>query len=120
MSTYFVVYETGNASIIFVHFFAATFPHLIFLVEVTRPWHDSSNFGQIFREMTTVATFLLKKRIYKEYENIKIQKYSTDMDNGHRKRASFKNIPNNWRIWGDGPNKLWGVSSQTLDKFSVK
>ena len=57
MSTYFVVYETGNASIIFVHFFAATFPHLIFLVEVTRPWHDSSNFGQIFREMTMVSNF---------------------------------------------------------------
>ena len=70
--------------------------------------------------MTMVSNFSAEKRIYKEYENIKIQKYSTDMDNGHGKRASFKNIPNNWRIWGDGPNKLWGVSSQTLDKFSAK
>ena len=21
----------------------------------------------------------------------------------------FKNIPNNWPIWADGPNKLWGI-----------
>ena len=78
MSTYFVVYETGNASIIFVHFFAATFPHLIFLVEVTRPWHDSSNFGQIFREMTMVSNFSAEKE--KKYENMKIQYRSWTMD----------------------------------------
>ena len=21
----------------------------------------------------------------------------------------FKNNPNNWQIWADGPNKLWGI-----------
>ena len=31
------------------------------------------------------------------------------MDNGHWMRASFKSIPNNWPIWPDGPNKLWGI-----------
>ena len=109
MSTYFVVYETGNASIIFVHFFAATFPHLIFLVEVTRPWHDSSNFGQIFREM--VSNFSAEKG--KKYIKLHMNTVQT-MDNEHGKRASFTNIPNNWRVWGDEPKKLWdiwGISS---------
>ena len=28
------------------------------------------------------------------------------MDDGNVKWAFFKNIPNNWLIWADGPNKL--------------
>ena len=39
------------------------------------------------------------------------------MDNGHVKMAFFKNIPNNWPIWADEPNKLWdiwGISSWTF------
>ena len=31
------------------------------------------------------------------------------MDNGHAMRDSFKNIPNNWPIWADGPGKLLGI-----------
>ena len=31
------------------------------------------------------------------------------MDNGHVMRFFFKNILNNWPIWADGPNKLWGI-----------
>jgi hypothetical protein len=31
------------------------------------------------------------------------------MDNGHVMRILFKNIPNNWLIWADGPNKNCGV-----------
>ena len=32
------------------------------------------------------------------------------IDNGHVTRVFFKNTPNNWPIWADGPNKLWGIS----------
>ena len=32
-------------------------------------------------------------------------------DNGHVMRVIFLNIPNNWPIWADGLNKLWGISS---------
>jgi hypothetical protein len=31
-----------------------------------------------------------------------------DMNNGVM-RAFFKSIPNNWLIWADGSNKLWGI-----------
>ena len=31
------------------------------------------------------------------------------MDNGHVKRAFFKNIPNNWPIWAGELNKLLGI-----------
>ena len=32
------------------------------------------------------------------------------MDNGHVKRAFYKNITNNWLIWAVvGPKKLWGI-----------
>ena len=31
-----------------------------------------------------------------------------DMDN-RVMIAFFKNVPNNWPIWPDGPNKLWGI-----------
>ena len=32
------------------------------------------------------------------------------IDNGHgMKIFFFKNIPNNWLIWVDGPNKLWDI-----------
>jgi hypothetical protein len=37
------------------------------------------------------------------------------MENGHVMWTFFKNIPNDWPIWADGPNKLvvgiWGISS---------
>ena len=38
------------------------------------------------------------------------------MDNGHVMRAFFKNIPNNWPIWADGPNDsgVFGVLSGEL------
>ena len=32
-------------------------------------------------------------------------------DNGHVMRVIFLNIPNNWPIWADGMNWLWGISS---------
>ena len=33
----------------------------------------------------------------------------TYLDNGPEMRAFFKIIPNDWLIWADGPNKLWGI-----------
>ena len=31
------------------------------------------------------------------------------MDNGCMMRDFFENIPNNWLMWADEPNKLWGI-----------
>ena len=31
------------------------------------------------------------------------------MDSGHVIRTVFKNIPNNWPIWTNGLNELWGI-----------
>ena len=31
------------------------------------------------------------------------------MDKGHVMTSFFKNIPNNWPIWAEGPNVLWGI-----------
>ena len=44
----------------------------------------------------------INERRYKSY-------YPPPMDNGHVKRTLFKNHPNNWLIWADGPNKFWGI-----------
>ena len=38
------------------------------------------------------------------------------VSHGHLMTAFFKNIPNNWPIWTDGPNELWGNSSLTLSQ----
>ena len=39
------------------------------------------------------------------------------MENGYVMTIFFKNIPKNWPIWEDGPNKLWGISNWNLSTF---
>ena len=44
------------------------------------------------------------------------------VDNGHVMRAFFKNIPNNWLIWADEPNKLegiWGIFPVKLSAHNL-
>ena len=41
------------------------------------------------------------------------------VDNGHVMRTFFKNIPKNWLIWSDGPNKLWNIWDIPVDIWSL-
>ena len=36
------------------------------------------------------------------------------MDNEHVLTVFFVKILNNWPFWADGPNKLWGISNQSM------
>ena len=48
-----------------------------------------------------VKYFVGKKQVMSAIETL--------MDNGNVMMPFFKNIPNNWPIWADGPNELWGI-----------
>ena len=50
----------------------------------------------------------LKKKNYITHVPI-----NSEMDNGHAKKAFFKNLQNNCLIWPFGPKKLWDISNWT-------
>ena len=54
-----------------------------------------------------------KKRKYRNSLAIptplRLHKIVLPMGNGHVMKALFKNIPNYWPVWADGPNNLWGI-----------
>ena len=73
-------------------------------------------FEEILRQQvsnTYYVWMLWKKRKYRNSLAIptplRLHKIVLPMDNGHVIRALFKNIPNYWPIWADGPNNLWGI-----------
>ena len=84
---------------------------------------DTINEGKcVFRRVFADLFRVVKnaKHSNSQVENICARTYSVRlyMDNRYVMRASFKNIPNNWRIWADGSKQLWCIWARTT-KASV-